>query len=185
MDVKSQLEDAQIEHVTDAARGTAKAGRIVYATDTKQAYLGDGTEWMQIFGSRIGDVKSSMLTEAQFQIEHGTTWILCDGRNVAGSDFAVLTGITSAPDLRGRFPRGKDNGAGVNPDGDVALGTTHSDTLQAHTHTGTLQGVSGIGPIDSGGGGPEYNFTGSTGSTGSNETRPKATIVNFFIKINR
>lgn len=185
MDVKSQLIEAQLEHVTEAAKGTAKKGRTVFATDTNVVYVGNGTSWERIDGSGLGDVKMAMLTEAQFQTENGTEWILCDGRNITGSAFATLTGITTAPDFRGYFPRGKDNGAGVNPDGDVALGTSHGDTFQSHTHTGTLQAIGGIGPVDGGGGGPEYDFVGSTGSTGDNETRPKATIVNFFIKINR
>lgn len=51
---------------------------------------------------QIGDVKTSILTEVEFQSLYGTTWALMDGRNIAGSDLAVLTGLSSLPDARGR-----------------------------------------------------------------------------------
>jgi hypothetical protein len=72
--------------------------------------------------TQIGDIMPSILNEAQFQALRSTAWILCDGRSIAGSDLATLTGLTNAPDARGRFLRMKDNGAGVNPGGDLALG---------------------------------------------------------------
>ena len=57
---------------------------------------------------KIGDVKQSFLTEAEFQAEHDDTWVLCDGRDVIGSDYAILKegdAITShnIPDARGQF----------------------------------------------------------------------------------
>jgi hypothetical protein len=197
MDVKSQLTEAQFEHVTEAAKGTPKTGRIVYATDSKQAYLGDGSEWMQLFGSRVGDVKQSMLNETQFQQEHGNTWILCDGRNITGSDFHTLTSIASAPDMRGRFARGKDNGAGNNPAGDLALGSVQEDQLQGFnirarysaggaSSGGILSSDGGVGSVDLFQGSPKYVSDGVNGTPRiGNETRPKNVSLNFFIKINR
>lgn len=58
----------------------------------------------------VGSIQDSVLTEAQFQSETGTNWILADGRNVAGSRYSTVTGFTNVPDLRGVFRRGKNNG---------------------------------------------------------------------------
>ena len=52
---------------------------------------------------QLGDIRKSQLTEANFQGENGTEWILADGRDITGSDLALLTSTTTAPDLRGYF----------------------------------------------------------------------------------
>lgn len=132
----------------------------------------------------IGDVRTSFLTLAQFQAQMDSTWVLCDGQAVIGSEYESITGQSNIPDLRGRFLRGKDHGAtGVNPDGDLALGSAQSDAFASHQHGNVLQSVGGVGPVDSGGGSSELDFTGATGSAGGNETRPKNVTVNYFIKI--
>lgn len=74
----------------------------------------------------IGMIVHSRLTEAQFQEINGTSWILMDGRNIAGSALATLTGVTNIEDARGLVLRGKNNGrvdGNQNPDGDLAIGT--------------------------------------------------------------
>ena len=86
----------------------------------------------------IGTVQSALLTEAQFQDQFGTVWILADGRTVLGSRYNVLTGHTFAPDLRGVVLRGQDGGVGRNPDGSTALGTYQLDSLQGH-YQGTTE----------------------------------------------
>lgn len=96
----------------------------------------------------IGAFVQSMLTEAQFQALNGTSWILADGRSIAGTKYAEITGLTNAPDARGLVLRSKNNGrsdGNQNPDGDLALGalqgfgTNTSGTSAAsgglHTHT--------------------------------------------------
>lgn len=87
----------------------------------------------------VGSVVDSMLTESQFQTEIGNLsspyiWVLADGRNVAGSAYAILTGNTTIPDLRAVLTRGKDNGRGLNPDGDLTLGTYTADKYLSHNH---------------------------------------------------
>ena len=144
-------------------------------------------EQIQAKGLQLGDIKHSLLDEVTFQSKHGTSWVLSDGRNISGSDLAVLTGWTVAPDLRGVFLRGKDHGAGVNPDGDTPEGTYQLDEFASHTHSTNYQ-------HSDNGDGAGYalinvaSFAGSTdGSTtsqGGLETRPKNIIVNYFIKIN-
>jgi microcystin-dependent protein len=99
----------------------------------------------------------------------GTTapagWILCDGSPVSrttysglysaiGNNYGSGDGSTTfnLPDLRGRFLRGADNGAGNDPDatGRVALnsggasgdtvGSVQGDQFASHNHTGTTTG---------------------------------------------
>ena len=132
----------------------------------------------------VGTVNQSMLTEAQYQAEKGSQWILADGRNVAGSYYEALTGLSVVPDMRGQFVRGKNNGradGNENPDGDLALGAYQADEFASHAHSYTIgdnfNGPSyaqrAINPISSG----------STNAAGGNETRPKNITINHFIKI--
>jgi hypothetical protein len=132
----------------------------------------------------VGDIVQSMLTEAQFQSLRGMDWVLMDGRSVVGSAYETITGETNIPDARGTYLRTKDNGRGLDPNGDPALGSYQDDELASHQHTTPVGAFSG--QVNDNPGGDESDFeNGSvTGLTGGNETRPKTTIVNTFIKIN-
>lgn len=141
----------------------------------------------------VGTIIHSMLSTTQFASEYGSNWVLADGRSVAGSLYAQVTGISNIPDLRGGFLRAK--GATLNPDGDLALGTLTADKIRLHDHTGPFSGASS---------GPVYNFDAvgaatvtitNTGSQpknikksaipeGGNETAPVSVTVNVFIRIN-
>lgn len=158
----------------------------------------------------VGSVVASMLTEGQFQTEIGNLsapfiWILADGRNVAGSTYNTVTGNTTVPDLRAVFVRGKDNGRGLNPDGNLALGTFTAAKFASHTHGVTDPGHShGLtqprGCSDPGGGNqappsdgafsinPIAVASATTGvtvnSTGGNDTSPMSVTLNYFIRIN-
>ena len=79
-------------------------------------------------------VEMAFCTEAQFQAVKGTNWVLIDGRNVAGSAYAKFTIYNTIPDMRATVPRMKDNGAGLDQNGDLPLGTYEGDTIQNHTH---------------------------------------------------
>lgn len=145
----------------------------------------------------IGTVVQSMLSEAEYQAFAGDGWVLMDGRDVSGSDYAVLKGVSTIPDARGRFLRGKNNGRSGgtgNPDGDATLGDSQDDALASHNHnmsfnltihrftraTGTGSGSANTYE-DTGSG---TALTSSAASTGSNETRPRNITVNTFIRIN-
>jgi len=162
---------------------------------------------------QIGDVKISMLTLAQFQAKRNATWVLQDGQDVTGSGYHALTGKSSVPDQRGRFPRMQDNGAGVDPDATL-LGNNQADATRvfAHDHfianTNTADADNNdplLGEVDgtyltregidsSTNPSRDYELMGSetvptvgktAPSTASgDETRPVATALNFFIKIN-
>lgn len=79
------------------------------------------------------------------------------------------------PDLRGEFPRGFDDGRGV--DSGRAIGTTQAEDFKSHSHSQTTSGVNnynaGYGLV---GGGSTW-YTGpnpfNSGSTGGTETRPR------------
>jgi len=102
----------------------------------------------------VGSIIASMLDEPTFQDQlpgppSPMTWVLADGRNVAGSTYATVTGSSTIPDLRGQFLRASNNGgssAGTrtdgkqNPDGVLAPGTYTADKLDSHSHTITDPG---------------------------------------------
>ena len=127
MNIKGQLKDAQIELVAGISERDAlvhKVGRIVFVLSTLTPYISNGTSWGSLGSDgAVGDVKSSMLTEAQYQTHFGSEWVLADGRDVTGSDYHTITSNTNIPDLRGTFLRGKDNSRGLDPDGEKSLGS--------------------------------------------------------------
>ena len=136
----------------------------------------------------IGEVRSSILGETIFQSVHGSGWVLMDGRDITGSDLHGLTGMTDAPDGRGMFMRGKNNGRSdgqENPEGELSLGVHQVDQVGPHNHkvsngradTG-FTGNSNL-PFLSGGSGPWYSQ-----NNVSDETRPKNITINWFMKIN-
>ena len=166
----------------------------------------------------VGSTFTSMLTESQLQTEIGSpsppSWILSDGRDVTGSRYALVTGFTTIPDLRGITVRGKNNGrsdGNQNPDGDLALGTYTVDRFGSHNHGfsdpghmhNTVYNGLGLPPLlrnnayASGGGVSETDATGSnaivttssgTGisfsTQGGGDTSPKNITMNWFIRIN-
>lgn len=152
-----------------------------------------------------------------------TGYKLCDGSAISRTTYADLFAVIdetygigdgsttfNLPDFRGYFPRGNDNGRGV--DIGRVLGTEQADTVVGHTHAaGTLATASSgshshtIGYItDTGSGGIRnlntevktstanvttnssgahtHTISGSTASTGDSETRPKNLSINFIIR---
>lgn len=127
-----------------------------------------------------------------------TGWIKANGAAVSrttyaslfstiGTSFGVGDGSTTfnVPDLRGYFPRGWDDSAGV--DSGRSFGTSQADAFQGHGHqhyvdSGIAAGFSGIGGryADGSGLGPRtdtirnpINLTGYGTANFSSETRPK------------
>lgn len=49
----------------------------------------------------IGAIKTSILTELQFNDLNSGVWVLCDGRSIASSLLSKLTGDTNAPNMTG------------------------------------------------------------------------------------
>lgn len=137
----------------------------------------------------VGTIIHSMLTTTQFSAEYGDNWVLMDGRSVTGSKYASVTGKSTIPDVRGTFLRAK--GSTYNPDGDLAVGTYTADKFAAHGHknyNNASNGASGTSQLsvswtDSLGSNTTPTFN-SMSNTGGNETAPRSTTVNVFIRIN-
>ena len=153
-------------------------------------------------GLGIGTVVASMLSETQFQTEHGTGWVLCDGQTVSGSAYATLTGRSSAPDLTGRFLRGLGGGSGGLGDpqgwttGSPGSLTASSDGNHQHEidSNGAYPFGSGTFTIQLGGfagfAAGNRNLSESNGAhthpvtgTWATETRPDNVAFNFFVRI--
>ena len=146
-----------------------------------------------------------------------TGWLLCDGTAVSqttyadlfaviGCNFGCSGGNFNLPDLRGRFLRGRDGGAGRDPDsgtrtamstgGNTAdnVGSLQVDGFQGHFHSMNfyLLPVVSSGTYGFGGGGQSIataSPTSSPVSDGSNgipritsETRPVNAYVNWIVK---
>ncbi len=139
-------------------------------------------------------------------------FLLCDGSAVSRTTYATLFAVIgeaagegdnsttfNLPDLRGRFLRGRDAGAGRDPDagsrtamntgGNVGdqLFSVQDDMVKAHDHDAN-RGSEITSP--SGNGYARSAITGtdsgvmieSTGTTMGNETRPKNANVTYIIK---
>lgn len=145
----------------------------------------------------VGSIIYSMLTQAQISnsINNPTPqiWKLADGSDVTGSAYAVLTGNTLLPDLRGIFVRGVNGGAtAINPDGTLPLGTYTADRFGSHQHQFSVSQlnislnvitapVSLETTIDT----PTFfNTSNLTNASGGNDTAPTNVTVNIFIRIN-
>ncbi|QYM77958.1 tail fiber protein [Horticoccus luteus] len=145
-------------------------------------------------------------------------WVLCDGTALNRTSFANLFAVIGTrfgytdgtnfrvPDFRGRFLRGRDGGAGRDPDRNsrVAMnangstgdrvGSVQGDQLAAHNH-----GYKDIYYSESGGNSTAYNnsigsnktdwdnegyeLNRTTDNTGGTETRPQNASVNYIIKV--
>jgi hypothetical protein len=85
----------------------------------------------------VASVHASLLTEAQFQATVSQNCVLADGRSVAGSRYAALTGNSNLPDFRGMHLRGKNNGrsdGSEDTQGELALGTFEGSFVKSHNH---------------------------------------------------
>tara|TARA_B100001057_G_scaffold450364_2_gene492367 strand:- start:3345 stop:4055 length:711 start_codon:yes stop_codon:yes gene_type:complete len=150
--------------ITDAASSSSSsvpAGTVIYhAANTAP------TNFIKANGAAI-----SRTTYADLFAAIGTTFGTGDG----SSTFNV-------PDLRGEFPRGWDDGRGI--DTSRAFGSAQDDELERHAHRQMRHGVFGSGtnyPSINQYFGYAYNNYwasseangGSTGYTGGTETRPR------------
>jgi microcystin-dependent protein len=134
-------------------------------------------------------------------------WLLCDGREISRSSYAILylsidsvwgngngTTTFNLPDLRGQFLRGVSGTSNVDPDTTIRtqkfsggnsgnrVGSYQGDEIKSHNHS-----IQQVGQSSSCG-----NLSGTTGSwscnpyptanTGGNESRPKNAYVYYIIK---
>lgn len=154
----------------------------------------------------VGSLVHSMLSEAQFQTETSTGWVLADGRTASGTRYNTITGNANVPNCQGRFLRARDAAGSTDPDGTVALGTLKASQNLKHVHDlqHAAAGSAGADLVVTVWGGPTITtrdantVTGTADTngglidpdgapisqTGSNDARPLNIIVNVFIRVN-
>lgn len=200
--------------------GNPVEGEIVYDISDDTFYGRQSAGWTAFGGS--GTFPAGIILAYG-----GTTvpsgYLLCDGSAVSRTAYADLyaavgnafgsgDGSTTfnLPDFRGRFLRGLDGTAGIDPDktsrtamnsgGNTGnnVGSVQNDAFQGHYHTVTGSNISGFGGSHSnpafsssttglGGAVGKATDVGSDGTNGTpratSETRPDNAYVNFIIKI--
>jgi phage-related tail fiber protein len=124
-----------------------------------------------------------------------TGWLSCNGAAVSRTTYAALfsaIGITfgdgdgsttfNLPELRGEFLRGWDGSRGV--DAARVFGSAQTDDLKSHSHSIANVAQGGASEPWNGGEGGDFNMngSGSTGSTGGTETRPRNVALLACIK---
>lgn len=144
-------------------------------------------------GAIIGFVGNDSLTGL------GSSYLLCNGQAVNGATYpnAAALGITSVPDLRGRFltvPGVWKSTVGAAPTGQQTVYHTHKRTPANDSNlyftpllpSGNYNYNSTPGGSGSSNNGPMYQQVSSTsvGSGPATETRPINMNVNFFMRLN-
>lgn len=195
-----------------------EVGDIVYDSNAVGFFGYDSTSaWQPLGGGAVGLPPGTILPYVGVTAPAG--FLPCDGGTYARATYANLatalgcsgagcaygaadTASFNVPDLRGRFLRGTDNGAGNDPDANTTfrtaimpngnagdnVGSLQDDVYGAHTHgPGSAYNVSilvGSGPTTTNllTLTPTANQNYNTGSNGGNETRPKNVNVNYIIK---
>ena len=101
---------------------------------------------------------------------------------VIGVGFGAGDGSTTfnLPDHRAEFPRGLDDGRGVNPGRTV--GSTEGQSIQSHAHTILNKAASFGFSAAVGGNAPGQSTAGTTEATGGAETRPRNIAKLYCIK---
>lgn len=153
--VVSSTDAMRIPGGTTAQRPAGAAGYVRFNSDSKMLEYHDGTQWVP---SNVGQTPiGTIVPFAGPNLPAG--WLRCDGATVIRVTYADLyTAIGNSwgsgngsttfhlPDLRGRFARGVDGGAGRDPDaasrtasnagGNTGgnLGSVQADAALAHTH---------------------------------------------------
>jgi len=148
---------------------------------------------------KLGDIHYSGLTQSEMDGIFGAgVWVKPTGQSIIGTDYEVATGRSTAPDCRGLFLRGFDDGAGV--DSGRAINTFQSSSTKPHQHiicaatdvigstfnVNTTRFISNV-RADSAklqGFGGDIGATRTSGSDGIAEGRPKNTAVYIYLKVN-
>jgi hypothetical protein len=160
----------------------------------------------------LGEIRISEKSEALFQSERGSGWVVMKGQDITGSSYAPilnsLTGSNILPDMRGKFIRVRDDGTGTDPDQPRNVGIEQNSEIKEHDHYFFNESGLGDGPLKNNddyvfgqrvftipaetlytllrsfGGDPLLDpDIGQTSIEGEN-SRPVNVAVNFFIRIN-
>lgn len=213
LDVKSTSKGVLFPRLTTAQRTALGAanptdGMLVFDSDVDAYFYFANGDWVQLStGAGSGVPVGTILAYGDDTPPEG--YLACNGNSVKNTDFPALYAVIGTnwggdgtpyftlPDLRGRFLRGWNNGAGVDPDaesrkdtngnpaGDV-VGSYQEDAFQDHTHAYTKNQTT-IDRGSSGGQAAVLRNTVLAATTGANnnpssETRPKNASVHYIIK---
>lgn len=208
MKINSQLKNAQFELVDDCPTDAKKKGRVTYNTECKQVQVGDGDDCKRVQDNSDVPIGMIMIWPS-LNAPDTDRWLPARGDSVLTADHPELFAIIgygyggsgtsfNLPDYRGEFLRGRDAGAGRDPDrntrtnrGDGTtgnnIGTKQADEFQTHNHTVTdryttiaRDGESNNDHFTHDG---FVNVTRNTTSTGGSETRPRNVYVDYYIKV--
>jgi hypothetical protein len=96
----------------------------------------------------VGDVKYSILSPTQFAAQNGSCWVPMDGRSIAGSKLATITGLATVTNAGGLFLRGQEfEGQTDNNDPDRTsaslIATFQNQEILSHTHSMNSAGSHG------------------------------------------
>ena len=204
----NQLADSAITSAKLASNAVT-TGQLADGAITTNKIV-DGTIQLE---DLIAAVKNSLCPVGTVLTYTGDTapegWLMCHGAAISRADYSALYAVIgdrfghgdqattfNIPDFRGMFLRGRDAGAGVDPDRETRIalktggaigdqvGSFQFDEFQLHNHSG-IPGYSGVWS-----GNILYNLdTATTGTmsvntdyTGGSETRPMNIYVNYIIK---
>lgn len=180
-------------------------GDMFVATDDSEAAA---EKTKSVLASVIRDFILPTSMVAPFMTEIAPTgWLECDGTAVSRGTYSTLYAVVgdtygngdgsttfNLPDLRGRFLRAWDNGAGIDPDaatrtdsGDGVTTGDHVGTLQAsqnkaHTHNTTISNQTGAAYGQPAGQIGNSNAVRTSTSSGGDEARPVNINVMYCIK---
>lgn len=188
-------------------------GEIVYDQSDATFYGYDHNgQWQSLNGSSGGSVPSGTILPFGGTVAP-SGYLLCDGQSYSqalygnlhaaiGNAFGGDSTNFNVPDLRGRFLRGADDGAGNDPgattrtamapggnSGDQ-VGSIQGDEFKSHNHdlrisstTSSGTNVPTLSNSLAGGNGTQVTSLQFVVPEGGNETRPKNASVNYIIKI--
>jgi len=96
------------------------------------------TVYTAVCSGAVGDIKHSILDPTQFAAVNGACWVPMDGRSIAGSQLATITGMTNVPDGGGLFVRSQEFSGSANNDpsrtSGTAIATLQGEAVQSHNH---------------------------------------------------
>jgi hypothetical protein len=99
----------------------------------------------------LGEIRISEKSEALFQSERGSGWVVMKGQDITGSSYAPilnsLTGSNILPDMRGKFIRVRDDGTGTDPDQPRNVGIEQNSEIKEHDHYFFNESGLGDGPL--------------------------------------
>lgn len=216
LDVKSTTKGALFPRMTTAQRTTLgnanpAEGMLVFDTEVEAFFYFTNGSWAQLSTGNSSSIVPVGTILAYGDDTPPPGYLICDGssvNNVTYHDLFMAIGTNwggdgtpnfKLPDLRGRFPRGWNNGAGVDPNAtartDVngiplpanesdVVGSYQEDEFRAHNHTQRYDNVNTRSsgtltwhtPAGAGHAGAQ------TDAAGGSETRPKNAYVLYIIK---